>query len=70
MRTLGALWADHGREGRPQITTGAPATSPDDLRRAAEAGIDRLIVMPWRRTREALDGIARFADEVMVPAAR
>jgi hypothetical protein len=26
--------------------------------------------MPWRRTREALDGIARFADEVMVPAAR
>jgi hypothetical protein len=29
-----------------------------------------LIVMPWRRTREALDGIARFADEVMVPAAR
>ena len=35
----------------------------------AEAGIDRLIVMPWRRTREALDGIAHFADEVMVPAA-
>ena len=69
VRTLGALWADHGREGRPQVTTGAPATSPDDLRRAADAGIDRLIVMPWRRTREALDGIARFADEVMAPAA-
>ena len=69
VRTLSALWADHGREGRPQITIGAPATSSEDLLRAADAGIDRLIVMPWRRTRDALDGIARFAEQVMGPAA-
>lgn len=24
-----------------------------------------MIVMPWRRTREALDGIARFADDIL-----
>jgi alkanesulfonate monooxygenase SsuD/methylene tetrahydromethanopterin reductase-like flavin-dependent oxidoreductase (luciferase family) len=69
LQTLSALWADEGRSGTPDVTTSAPADTPDDVARAAEAGIDRLIVMPWRRTREALDGIARFADEVMAPAA-
>ncbi len=63
------LWAEHGRSGEPEVTTSAPAGTPDNIERAADAGIDRLIVMPWRRTREALDGIARFADEVIVPAA-
>lgn len=66
---LAALWTEHDRAGRPQVTTSAPAGSPADVQRAADAGIDRLIVMPWRRTREALDGIARFADEVMAPSA-
>ena len=65
VQKLAALWADHGRTGTPEVTTSAPAESPDDVQRAAEAGIDRLIVMPWRRTREALDGIARFADDVL-----
>ena len=69
LQTLSALWAEHGRSGKPELTTSAPAETPDDVERAAEAGIDRLIIMPWRRTREALDGIARFADEVMAPAA-
>lgn len=65
VRTLTELWVDHGRTGRPQVTTSVPIESGDDAQRAAEAGIDRLIVMPWRRTREALDGIARFADDVL-----
>jgi probable F420-dependent oxidoreductase len=30
-----------------------------------EAGVDRLIVVPWTRTREALDGIRRFADQYL-----
>lgn len=62
---LTALWDAHGRTGRPMVTTSVPVESVSDVRRAADAGIDRLIVMPWRRTREALDGIARFADEVI-----
>ena len=69
LQTLSALWAEHGRSGKPEVTTSAPVGTPDDIERAADAGIDRLIVMPWRRTREALDGIARFADQVMAPAA-
>ncbi|MGH3958194.1 TIGR03619 family F420-dependent LLM class oxidoreductase [Mycobacterium sp.] len=62
MRVLSGLWADHARSGRPQITTAVPISSAEDVQRAADAGIDRLIVAPWQRTREALDGIARFAD--------
>jgi hypothetical protein len=65
VQKLSALWAEHGRTGKPVVTTSAPAESPEDVQRAADAGIDRLIVMPWRRTREALDGIARFADDVL-----
>jgi len=60
---LTALWADHGRSGKPQISTSVPISSADDVRRAAEAGIDRVIVAPWQRTRDALDGITRFAGE-------
>lgn len=65
---LSSLWAQHGRDGKPEITTSAPAESPADVRRAADAGIDRLIVMPWRRTREALEGMARFAENVVKPS--
>lgn len=68
VQKLSALWAEHGRDGKPEITTSAPADSPGDVHRAADAGIDRMIVMPWRRTREALDGIARFADDVLNPS--
>lgn len=61
--TLTALWADHGRVGKPQITTSVPISSADDVQRAADAGIDRLIVAPWQRTRDALQGITGFAGE-------
>ena len=67
VQKLSALWAEHGRDGKPEVTTSAPADSPEDIQRAADAGIDRMIVMPWRRTREALDGIARFVDDILTP---
>jgi alkanesulfonate monooxygenase SsuD/methylene tetrahydromethanopterin reductase-like flavin-dependent oxidoreductase (luciferase family) len=44
------------------ITVGGAVTSPADAERFAEAGVDRVIVSPWTRTSEALDGIKRFAD--------
>lgn len=62
---LTELWDEHSRTGRPLVTVAVPIESAADVARAAEAGVDRLIVVPWRRTREALDGIARFADEVI-----
>lgn len=62
---LGELWAENGRTGRPEISVGLPADSVDDVKRIAEAGAHRLIVSPWQRTSGALDGIARFADEIV-----
>ncbi|OBI40702.1 LLM class F420-dependent oxidoreductase [Mycobacterium kyorinense] len=63
VRILTGLWAEYGRSGTPQVTTSVPISSADDISRAADAGIDRLIVAPWQRTRDALEGIARFADQ-------
>jgi probable F420-dependent oxidoreductase len=52
-------------DGPPlEITVGADVRSPDDVKRFSEAGVDRLLVSPWPRSREALDGLRRFADTV------
>ena len=64
LKALAQLWADHGRSGRPEISIGLPVDTPDDVKRMADAGIDRLIVSPWQRTSGALDGIARFVEEI------
>ncbi len=37
-------------------------TERSEIDRFAEAGVDRLIVVPWRRSREAVDGMKAFAD--------
>jgi len=34
----------------------------DTVRRYAEAGVDRVGVLSWRRGREAEDGLARLRD--------
>jgi probable F420-dependent oxidoreductase len=47
-----------------QICLGGPVTSSDDVRRWQELGVTRLIVSPWRRSPEAIDGMRRFADLV------
>ena len=64
LKVLHRLWEDNGRTGRPQISIGLPVDTVDDVKRMADAGIDRLIVSPWQRTSGALDGIARFAEEI------
>ena len=48
-----------------EITVGGQVTSKDDVARWEEAGVDRLLVSPWARSREALDGLRRFADMVL-----
>jgi probable F420-dependent oxidoreductase len=45
-----------------EITVGGPVASLDDVHRWEDAGVDRLMVSPWRRSPEALDGLRRFAD--------
>jgi len=52
--------------GRPsdgfQIVLGGAHGSLDDVRRWEDLGVTRLIVAPWQRSREAIDGMRRFAD--------
>jgi probable F420-dependent oxidoreductase len=60
---LRALRADVGRAGEPfAIVVGGAVESAADVARWEEIGVTRLIVSPWRRSREAIDGIRRFAD--------
>jgi probable F420-dependent oxidoreductase len=55
------------RELRPtserfEVSVGGPVSTPDDAAAWAEAGVDRLIVSPWARSREAVDGMRQFAE--------
>jgi probable F420-dependent oxidoreductase len=56
-------------EGRdlPQleIITAADVSTRDELKRWEELGVTRLVVCPWRRGSEAVDGLRHFADEVL-----
>ena len=63
--TLRALLAAEGRDPATfQFCVGGPVASLDDARRWEEIGVTRLIVSPWERPRDALDGMRRFADTV------
>jgi probable F420-dependent oxidoreductase len=63
---LGALRAEAGRAEAPfTVTVGGALEAPADQERWLEAGVDRLVVRPWRRSREALDGLRRFADRFL-----
>jgi probable F420-dependent oxidoreductase len=62
VETLRSLLAEYGRSDVPfQYVLGGPVTSLDDLRRWEDIGITRMIVSPWRRSPEALEGMKRFA---------
>jgi len=63
---LRALRAEAGREGaRFEVSVGGSVASRDEAARYQEAGVDRLIVAPWTRSREALEGLRRFADRLL-----
>jgi probable F420-dependent oxidoreductase len=47
-----------------QICLGGPVSSADDVQRWEELGVTRLIVSPWRRSPDAVDGMRHFADLV------
>lgn len=48
--------------------SGGPVTSLDDVKRCREFGVDRMLISPWKSSREALDGIKEFADTILGPA--
>jgi probable F420-dependent oxidoreductase len=60
---LRELRREYDRDAAPfQICLGGPVASADDVRRWEELGVTRLVVSPWRRSPEAVDGMRRFAD--------
>jgi len=62
---LRTLLADEGRDDAGfQIALGGEVSSRDDVARWEDVGVTRLIVAPWRRSREAIEGMRRFADLV------
>ena len=60
---LRALLAAEGRDATEfQFCLGGPVASADDVARWAAMGVTRLVFAPWRRSREAIDGMRRFAE--------
>ena len=67
--TIARLRQDAGRDGPWTTTFMGQAETPADVERAARAGVDRLIVSPWRRSAEAADGLRAFAATFLEQAA-
>jgi probable F420-dependent oxidoreductase len=52
-----------GRPDRPvHVTVMGSVESDDDVARWQATGVDRLMVVPWRRSPEAVDAIGSFAE--------
>jgi probable F420-dependent oxidoreductase len=58
-----------GRTEPIQLTFFGDVSKPEDVDRYRAAGITRLLVRPWSRSSEAIDGIRRFAGDVIGPLA-
>ncbi len=66
IEALRSLLVEHGRNPSSfEVVLGGPVGSRDDVRRWEELGVTRMIVSPWRRSPDAVDGLRRFADTVL-----
>lgn len=62
VETLHALRHEHGTEGKPfTVTVGAPSLTAESLTAWGGAGVDRVVVSPWERSRDALAGLRELA---------
>jgi probable F420-dependent oxidoreductase len=60
--------AEIGRDpASVRVTVGGNPRTAEELAAYADAGVDRLIVAPWRRSTEAVDSVRRFAETVLTP---
>jgi probable F420-dependent oxidoreductase len=48
-----------------EIITAASVAGSDELRQWEDLGVTRLVVNPWRRGSEAVEGLQRFADNCL-----
>jgi probable F420-dependent oxidoreductase len=56
-----AMRKEAGRDGEFTVTAMGSLQSPNDVNAYREAGVDRLVVFPWRKSAEAADGLREFA---------
>jgi len=62
---LRELRVEHGRAEEPlEISVAGVVRSADDVRAWQDAGVDRVIVAPWKRSEDAVAGLRRFAERV------
>jgi probable F420-dependent oxidoreductase len=62
---LAQIRSELGVEERPfEIIVGGDVTSRDDIKRWEDVGVTRLFARPWSRSRDAVEGIQRYADLV------
>ncbi len=54
-----------GRDGVTTLTIGGGIDDAADVDRYREAGVDRVIARPFTTSKDAIDGIRRFGDEVI-----
>jgi phosphoribosylformimino-5-aminoimidazole carboxamide ribonucleotide (ProFAR) isomerase len=47
-----------------QICVGGPVRSKDDVSRWEDLGVTRLVVAPWASSRQAVEGMTRYAELV------
>ena len=59
---IAELRAAAGRSGRTEVVASSDIVDPGDVERYRVAGVDRAFVKPWRRTSDALESLAAFAD--------
>jgi probable F420-dependent oxidoreductase len=65
--TLRGLLAEEGRDASGfQFCLGGPVDSVADVDRWEALGVTRLIVSPWARSKEAVDGMRRFATQMQL----
>lgn len=65
LRRIEALRRLAGRDGEPfEVTVGGEVREPRDIERWRDAGVHRLVVSPWRRSREAVLGLRRYAETI------
>ncbi len=62
---MARLREEAGLPGVVEITLGAGGVALADLRAHADAGVGRALVKPFQSTKDAVEGITRFAEDVL-----
>lgn len=65
LKNIQAMRAEAGRTGPFEVIVQRGPQDLDGMKRWRDAGADRVLTTPWSHPREGLDGLRRYADEVL-----